>query len=261
MSQELINQFADELWQAEIQRVPIRPLTERHLEFSVEDAYRVQLRNVLRREQAGQVIIGKKIGLTSKAMQTALGVPEPDYGHLFDTHLLDQDNPVSMDTLLQPKVEAEIAFVLAKDLKGPGINMMDVLGATQGVVAAFEVIDSRIADWKLKIQDTVADNASCGRIVLGHKLVSIEALDLRTIGLVLECNGQIIATAAGAEVMGHPAQAVAWLANKLAMFDVGLRKGEVILSGSLTKAFPAARGDIFQATFGGIGTVKLMFDN
>jgi 2-keto-4-pentenoate hydratase len=156
-------------------------------------------------------------------------------------------------------MEGEIAFILKEDLRGPGVTLTEVIRCAEGVIPALEIIDSRIRDWKIKLPDTVADNASSARIVLGGVMTPLPAIDLRTVGMVMEKNGEILATAAGAAVLGHPANAVAWLANKLAAYGILLRKGEVILSGALTAAAPVAAGDFFRADFGLLGDVKIKF--
>jgi 2-oxopent-4-enoate hydratase len=207
----------------------------------------------------GHCIVGKKIGLTSKAMQTALGVFEPDYGYIADYMMVYEGDPVSLTELISPKVEPELAFVLKEDLQGPGVTVADVLRATAGVMPAIEIIDSRVKDWKIKIQDTIADGASIGRVVLGGKLTPIENIDMRYIGLVLEKNGQVVATAAGAAVLGHPATAVAWLANKLAKFNIALKKGEIIMSGSFTAACPVVDQDNVTCHFDHLGSVSVRF--
>ncbi|MBV2162984.1 MAG: fumarylacetoacetate hydrolase family protein, partial [Comamonas sp.] len=166
---------------------------------------------------------------------------------------------VDMDTLIQPKAEGEIAFVLKKTLQGPGVTAADVLAATEGVMACFEIVDSRIRDWKIRIQDTVADNASCGVFVLGDRLVDVRDVDLGTCGMVLEKNGEIVATGAGAAALGHPANAVAWLANTLGRLGIALEAGEVVLSGSLGIMVPVAAGDNLRVTIGGIGGCSVRF--
>ncbi|QNB48102.1 2-keto-4-pentenoate hydratase [Thermanaerosceptrum fracticalcis] len=259
MDKEFIVKAAEALRVAMTNKKPISALTEQKPDITIEEAYQVQLVNVEEAVKAGKRIVGKKIGLTSVAMQKFLGVNEPDYGHLLDTMIWDEEIPISLSNLLQPKIEAEIAFVLGDDLQGPGVTLTDVLRATAGVVPSFEVIDSRIKDWKIKIQDTIADNASSAGITLGSQLIPVNQVELKYVGMVLQKNGQIIETAAGAAVMGHPALAVAWLANKLGSMGIGLKKGEIILSGSLTKAIEVKAGDVFVATFGGLGSVKAVF--
>lgn len=259
MDKELIVKLARELYAAETGRAPVEALTARHPEITNEDAYRVQLAGMDMRLADGHILVGKKIGLTSKVMQTALGVFEPDYGYITDRIMVFEGDALPMEELIAPKVEAEIAFVLKHDLKGPGVTVARVLSATAGVMPALEIIDTRIKDWKIKIQDTIADGASIGRIVASGRLTPVSELDLRYVGLVLEKNGEVVATAAGAAVLGHPANAVAWLANKLAQYDIGLKAGEIIMSGSLTAACPVAAGDNVRAVFDRLGTVGARF--
>jgi 2-keto-4-pentenoate hydratase len=259
MDEKRLQTIAEALFAAEQDRKPIPPLTETDPGITVEEAYRIQIQVMERKRAAGQVVVGKKIGLTSRAMQAMLGVDEPDYGHILDNMVVMEGESIPSKELIQPKVEGEIAFILKEDLKGPGVTLTEVIRASEGVIPALEIIDSRIVNWKIKLPDTVADNASSARIVLGGKLTSLSGLDLRTVGMVLEKNGEVVATAAGAAVLGHPAQAVAWLANKLSMYGISLRKGEVILSGSLTGAIPVGSGDFIRADFGILGDVKVKF--
>lgn len=251
--------LASELLQAEQQRVQVKPLTERFPELTVRQAYQIQLAAIRSRLKNGRRVVGKKIGLTSKAMQELLGVPEPDYGHLLDDMVILNGDIIPAGRLIQPRCEGEIAFLLKRDLTGPGVSVVDVLAATEAVLPALEIVDSRVKDWKIKIQDTVADNASSAMVALGNKLTPVHDLDLRLVGMVLEKNGQVAATGAGAAVLGHPASAVAWLANKLAEFDIPLKSGEVILSGSLATAPPVAAGDYFRADFDRLGSVSVRF--
>ncbi len=259
MDDTIIEQLARELRQAELEKKPVGPPTARYPDMTVEHAYRVQMRNVSGRIAAGARVVGKKVGLTSRAMQQFLGVHEPDFGHLFDDMVYDEEEPLPLGDFLQPRIEAELAFLLGEDLAGPGITLTDVLRASLAVVPAFEVIASRVADWKIKIQDTIADNGSSAGLVLGSQLMPLKGVNLKYVGMVLERNGTIVETAAGAAVMGHPAQAVAWLANKLGSMGAGLCRGEIVLAGSLTKALEVNPGDIFTATFGGLGAVKAVF--
>jgi 2-keto-4-pentenoate hydratase len=259
MDESRMKTLADMLLAAEMSRKPILPLTESNRGITVDEAYRVQLHIMEMKKSAGQVVVGKKIGITSRAMQAMLGVNEPDYGHILDGMVVAEGETIRTADLIQPRIEGEIAFVLKEDLEGPGVTLADVIRSSAGVIPALEVIDSRIMEWKIKLPDTVADNASSARIVLGGKITLVLGLDLRTVGMVLEKNGEIAATAAGAAVLGHPAQAVAWLANKLAVYKIPLSKGEVILSGSLTAAVPVAAGDFIRADFGLLGDVKIKF--
>lgn len=251
--------IASELLAAEKDRRPIPPLTETYTNLSSEDAYRIQLAGIKSKLDSGRKVIGKKIGLTSKSMQRLLGVDEPDYGHLLDDMLILEGDPCRRDDLILPRVEGELAFVLQHELKGPGVTIADVYRACAGVMPAFEIVDSRIKDWKIKLPDTIADNASSARLVLGSRMVAVDMLDLRLIGMVLEKNGQVVSTGAGAAVWGNPAAAVAWLANKLAAFDIALEAGEIILSGAVTAAENAERGDAFTVSFNGLGSLSVRF--
>lgn len=259
MDDSRIKALAEMLLKAEQTRNPIAPLTETDAGITVAEAYRIQLQVMEIKKSSGQVVVGKKIGLTSLAMQAMLGVKEPDYGHVLNGMVVMEGEKIPTEELIAPRIEGEIAFVLKEDLKGPGVTLTDVIRGSEGVIPSLEIIDSRIRDWKIKLPDTVADNASSARIVLGGILTPLHSLDLRTVGMVLEKNGEVAATAAGAAVLGHPAQAVAWLANKLSAYGIILRKGEVILSGSLTAAMPVAAGDFIRADFGFLGDVKIKF--
>ncbi len=259
MDQNRMKALAEMLLAAEQSQKPIPPLTESDPGISVEDAYPIQLLVMEMKKSLGQVVVGKKIGLTSLAMQNMLGVKEPDYGHILDGMVVMEAEKIRTTDLIKPRIEGELAFVLKEDLQGPGVTLTEVIRCSEGVIPSLEIIDSRIVDWKIKLPDTVADNASSARIVLGGTITSLHSLDLRTVGMVLEKNGEVVATAAGAAVLGHPAQAVAWLANKLAAYGIALRKGEVILSGSLTAAMPIGAGDFVRADFGPLGDVKIKF--
>jgi len=239
---------------------PVDPLTSTYADICVHDAYRIQLLNVEHRLTSGRKIVGKKIGLTSPAMQQMFNVLEPDYGHLFDDMLVYQGDCVRADRLLQPRIEGEIAFILERDLMGPGITPSEVLRGTAGVTAALEVVDSRIRDWNIKIQDTVADNASSGAFVLGSRMVPATSIDLRQVGFVMTKNGRLAGTGAGAAVLGSPAQAVAWLANKMGEYGIALKAGEIILSGAAAAAVPIKAGDSFHLIIDCIGDVGCFFE-
>ena len=259
MSPELINTLGDELYDALKACRVVEPLTTRHPEITLDDAYAIQQRLNARRLAAGERIIGKKIGVTSKAVMDMLGVYQPDFGYLTDAMVYNEGEAIPAATLIQPKAEGEIAFVLKKTLKGPGVTAADVLAATDGVMACFEIVDSRIRDWKIKIQDTVADNASCGVFVLGERLVDPRTVDLNTCGMILEKNGEIVATGVGAAALGAPANAVAWLANTLGRLGIAIEAGEVVLSGSLAIMVPVKAGDNLRVTIGGIGGCSVRF--
>jgi 2-keto-4-pentenoate hydratase len=257
-----IEQYAQELFEAEQSRKAVSPFTARDPSFSVDEAYAVQTRNVARAQALGHRISGKKIGLTSFAMQRQLGVGEPDYGHLFAA--MDcGDGAIDTGALIQPKIEAELAFVLRKGLGGGHVTEADVVDATAYVSAAFEIVDSRVADWRIKLADTVADNASTGRYVLGPARIEPGSVDLAAVSMKLykiDGSGELlVAEGEGADVMGNPLAAVAWLANKLWAYGVSLNPGEVVLSGALSAAPAARRGDAFRAEFSGFGTVEASF--
>lgn len=255
-----IERYGDELYEALRSRSAVAPLTEREPELTLEDAYAISLRLLARRLAAGERVIGKKIGLTSKAVQRMLDVHQPDFGFLTDRMLRGGGEEVAIsEELIQPKAEGEIAFILGRELEGPGVTNADVLRATEGVMACFEIVDSRIRDWRIRIEDTVADNASCGLFVLGDALVDPRRVDLVTCGMVLEKNGEVVATGAGAAALGSPVSCVAWLANALGRFGVRLEAGEVILSGSLVPLQPIAPGDSMHLAIGGIGTATVRF--
>lgn len=259
MNTQLHKKLGDELFEALRSSQVIEPLSSRHPDLTVDDAYAIQKRLMARRLDAGERVIGKKIGVTSQAVMDMLGVFQPDFGWLTDAMVYGEGEAIPMSRLIQPKAEGEIAFVLKRTLKGPGISAADVLAATDGVMACFEIVDSRIADWKIQIQDTVADNASCGVFVLGDRLVDPRTVDLKTCGMVLEKNGEVAATGAGAAALGHPANAIAWLANTLGAHGTALEAGEIVLAGSLAAMVPVAAGDSLRISIGGIGGCSVRF--
>lgn len=260
MEQEKINAYGDELYQALRKREAVPPLTERDPNVTLEDAYYISKRMTDRRLEDGEAIIGKKIGVTSKAVQRLLNVHQPDFGYLTDRMVYgDGDELPISEQLIQPKAEGEIAFVLKRDLLGPGVTNAHVLAATDFVMPCFEVVDSRIKDWNIKIQDTVADNASCGLFVLGAQAMDPRKINLVTAGMVVEKNGEIISTGAGAAALGSPINCVTWLANTLGQFGIPLKAGEVILSGSLVPLEPVAPGDYMRVDIGGLGSTSVRF--
>ena len=261
MEQGRLHALADELYDALRQRTTLAPLTTREPSITVDDAYRISSRLLERRVADGERVIGKKIGVTSKAVQQMLNVHQPDFGFLTDRMQVADGATVSLARagLIQPRAEGEIAFVLKKDLSGPGVTREDVLAATDHVLPCFEIVDSRIADWKIRIQDTVADNASCGVFVLGLQRVDPRSLDLAAVRLQLFRNGEPAGEGLGSAVQGHPAEAVAWLANTLGAFGIPFLKGEVILSGSLAPLVPARSGDRFELSIDGLGGASVRF--
>jgi 2-keto-4-pentenoate hydratase len=228
-------------------------------EMTVEDAYEIQTLQVERWVAQGACVRGHKVGLTARAMQRLLGVDQPDFGRLLDTMLFATGDRVDSCRFLQPRVEPEIAFVLGRDLEGPGVTPVDVIRSTEFVVASLELIDSRIRDWKITLVDTIADNASSGAVVLASRPVLPGAIDLRLAGCNLYRNGALVATGAGGAVLGDPVRAVAWLANILARAGEVLRAGDVVLPGSCTMAIPVGAGDSIHAEFAGIGAVQVSF--
>jgi len=254
-----IERYGDELYHALTSRTAVEPLTSRETGITIDDAYQIQLRMVQRRLDAGETLIGKKIGVTSKVVMKMLDVNQPDFGQILSGMVFNEGEPIVVDTLIAPRAEAEVAFVLKRDLMGPGVTAADVLRATDFVVPCFEIVDSRIKDWKIRIQDTVADNASCGVLTLGGVRRDPRDLDLALAGMVLEKDGEVISTSTGASVQGSPVNAVAWLANTLGRLGIGLKVGEVILSGSQSPLVPVKAGDNLICSVGGLGSTSVRF--
>jgi 2-keto-4-pentenoate hydratase len=224
----------------------ITPLSESEGLTSVDDAYAIQAAWTDIRTARGERVLGRKIGLTSRAMQEAAGVYEPDFGALWSSRYVEARNGVAElphATFIQPRMEGEIAFLLGKPLRGPGVTIDDVLAATDALAASFEIVDSRIIRKEFKLVDTVSDNASYGAFTLGPWDRSLAGTDLRTLGMLLSQNGEVVVEGVGHASLGHPALAVAWLANKLAEFDITLESGDIVLSGSLGRALPIQQGD------------------
>ena len=253
-------ELAAELAQAERTRVPMDPLTTAHPEIDVVDAYEIQLINIRQRVAEGATVVGHKVGLSSKAMQTMMGVDEPDYGHLLADMEVFEDVPVIAGRYLYPRVEVEVGFILADDLPGAGCTEDDVLAATAAFVPSIELIDTRIKDWKIKLCDTIADNASSAGFILGPERVSPKDIDITAIDAVLTCNGDVVAQGRSDAVLGNPVTAVAWLARKVDGFGVRLRAGDIVLPGSCTRAIDARPGESFVADFTGLGSVRLSFE-
>lgn len=244
---------------AERDRAPIEPLTATYADIDVVDAYEIQLIQIREKLEAGALIRGHKVGLSSRAMQKMMKVDEPDYGHLLDSMFVFEGGRIEAGALCYPRVEIEVAFVLGAPLSGPACTVADVLRATAYVAPAIEIIDSRIRDWQIKLPDTIADNASSARVVLGATATPLAGLDLRTLGGVLRKNGAIVETGAAGAVLGNPATAVAWLANKVHQFGVSLEEGHVVLPGALSRAVDVAGGDTIRAEFDQLGAVSVAF--
>lgn len=253
--------LGDELYAALRARRTLEPLTNRWPEITIEDAYHVSLRMVNRRiEDDGEAIIGKKIGVTSLAVQEMLGVFQPDFGYLTDKMVYPNGGPMPIsEQLIQPRAEGEIAFKLKKDLNGPGVTNDDVVDATEYVMACFEVVDSRVQDWKVKIQDTVADNASCGLFVLGDEHADPKGLDFPNLQMRVYKNGQPLSEGKGSAALDSPLNCVSWLANTLSGFGITLNAGDVVLSGSLVPLEPVVAGDEMHLEVDGVGTAAVRF--
>lgn len=250
---------AHALWDADRSKLPIAPLTDTYPGFDVVDAYEVQLLNIARQVDEGAVIRGHKVGLSAKAMQQMLGVHEPDYGHLLDTMFVLEGDAVPISRFCQPRAEIEVAFVLGRPLRGPGVTVADVVRATDYVLPSIEIVDSRVVDWKIKIADTIADNASSAALVLGARPTRLHDVDPALVGAVLRKNGEIVETGCSGAVLGNPVTAVAWLANKVAAFGVTLEPGHVIMPGSCTRMVPISAGDTIRADFDVLGSVGVSF--
>jgi 2-oxopent-4-enoate/cis-2-oxohex-4-enoate hydratase len=235
------------------------PLIARDPALTIDDAYAISLDFLARRIVDGERVIGKKIGVTSKAVQDMLGVHQPDFGFLTDAMHVEGDIDIAARRLIQPRAEAEIAFILAEPLTGPGVTAEQVIAATAAIAPCFEIVDSRITDWKIGIVDTVADNASCGVFVLGEARSCPRSHDLPGLHVTVTKNGVPLSEGYGAAVQGDPAQAVAWLANTLGAYGVTLDAGDVILSGSLVPLDPAVSGDVFAMELHGVGSCIARF--
>ncbi|MEU9285727.1 fumarylacetoacetate hydrolase family protein [Streptomyces sp. NPDC048275] len=235
---------------------PVRALLA---DGDTEAAYAVQRVNVERGLAAGRRLVGRKIGLTSPAVQAQLGVDQPDFGVLFADMAVPEGGEVAAGRLLQPKVEAEVALVLGADLPHADCTVADVIRATEFALPALEIVDSRIADWDITIVDTVADNASSGLFVLGSTPVPLTRLDLRGLRMTMTRNGQVVSEGTGADCLGSPLNAAAWLASTVAAKGDPLRAGEIVLTGALGPMAVAAPGDRFEACIGDLGTVQVGF--
>lgn len=251
--------LGEEIYEAEKTLKPIPPITGSHPDITVDEAYQAQLQYVEKRLADGTKVVGKKIGLTSKAMQEMLGVDRPDYGHILDDMVFDEKSPVDTGRFIAPRVEFEIAFVLKRDIDGANVTLGNVTEAIEYALPAAEIIDSRIRDWKIKFEDTVADNGSSAGAVLGERRAPLEDIDLPSVKMEVFKNDEKINEGEGSAVLGNPLKAVVWLAEALHEYGISLKAGEVILAGALTKAEDVKSGDTFKATLDGLGEVEVTF--
>lgn len=251
--------IAEELHRAGTERTPVPLLTARYPGMTVKDSYAVQHLWARRQREAGRTVAGHKIGLTSKAMQDATGIDEPDYGVVFDDQVLESGHVFEWARYTRPRVEMELAFVLKDELRGPGLTIFDVLRATEYVVPALEILDSRIEMEGRTIVDTIADNAALGAMVVGGTPVRPDAVDLRWAAGILSRNQEIVETGVAAGVLNHPAHGVHWLADRLAGHGEGLAAGEIVLAGSFTRPMWVSAGDTVHADYRELGTVTCRF--
>jgi 2-keto-4-pentenoate hydratase len=245
------------LYEARRTRVPIPPFTDAEPDLGMADGYAIQQELVPLLLADGDAIVGYKVGLTSKAMQRMVGVDSPDYGPVLASTVYRDGDTIPLDRFIQPRIEAEIVFVLGERLAGPGVTVTQAHAAIAGAVAGMEIVDSRIADWRIKLADTVADLASNGAMATSSRIVPIDGIDTRLIGMTLTRGGELVDTGAGAAALGDPVAVVAWLANVLGESGVVLEPGHLIMTGALHAAVPMAAGDVFRAEFDRLGPVTV----
>src|SRR5690554_4920072 len=259
LSREQVLALAEHIENAELQAHDITKITNDYPEMNFEDAYDVQWEIRRRKEERGNKVVGMKMGLTSWAKMAQMGVETPIYGFLADYFSVPEGAEIKHNELIHPKIEAELAFVLKHELKGPGIHIGDVLRATDFVMPAVEVIDSRYKDFKFDLTSVIADNSSSSRFMTGGRMADIADLDLKNLGVVMEVNGEVVQTGAGASVLGHPAASVAMLANMMADRGESLPAGSFIMIGAITAAVQVNKGDAFTVRYQGLGTLSGKF--
>jgi len=260
MKASQIEQCAIHLNEAMNKRETLKPLTSQYPELTIDDAYRISLSFLELRLNKGEKVIGKKIGLTSDVVQKMLDVHQPDFGFLTDKMYYPSGAKIVLQqALIQAKSEGEIAFKLKHDLVGPNITADDVLSATEQVFACFEIVDSRIDNWQIKIQDTVADNASCGIFVMSEHGVDPKTVDFENCEMTIKNKGEVVATGKGSAALGSPLNCVAWLANTLSGYDIPLKAGDIILSGSLAAMIPCKADDDMRVDIEGVGSAEFKF--
>lgn len=259
LTPEQIKQLAEHCEKAELEAYEITKITDDYPQMTYKDAFDIQWEARRRKEERGHKVVGMKMGLTSWAKMSQMGVEHPCYGYLADYFSVPEGAVIKHSELIHPKIEAELAFVLKEELKGPGIHIGDVLRATDFIMPAIEVIDSRYKDFKFDLKSVIADNSSSSRFMAGGRTAKPEELDLKTLGVVMEVNGKVVQTGAGAAVLGHPAASVAMLANMLAERGESLAAGSFIMIGAITEAVQVNPGDSFVVHFNGLGSLSGSF--
>ncbi|MEM2206047.1 MAG: fumarylacetoacetate hydrolase family protein [Sulfolobales archaeon] len=258
LNEELIKEITIKLLRAEADVKPIEALTTTYPDITIEDARKINLNILSERVRRGEKVIGFKVAFTSKAMQQSWGVSRPEWGFLTSGMLVPDGGEVDSKKLIQPRIEPEIAFLLGEDVRGPGISVADILKATKGVLPAIEIVDTRLVG-KRKVEDFIADSSGAAKVVLGGIISCVSGLDLRLIGCVVEINGEVVATSAGAAALGNPVNSMVFLANALAEVGEYLRAGQVVITGSLVTAIPVKAGDYVKVSFDRIGSVSVKF--
>jgi 2-keto-4-pentenoate hydratase len=256
---DCIDTMSTNLIEAERSRRPLPSASGRYPDFDHAMAYAVQLRTLETKLAGGASIIGAKAAFTNKVVQKEYGVDEPVSGFLLDRGLCRDGAEIPFDNLIEARVEAEIAFVMAGDLAGPGASSARALNAVAGIMPAIEVVDCRFANWKVRAVDVAADNACSGHVVLGGGMFPAQGIDLRLLGVIMERNGEVVSTGAGAAALGNPIEVLAWVANNLGKLGRGLRAGDVVIAGTLVRAEQVKRGHRFRATFDRLGAVSVSF--
>ena len=254
-----IDELAESFCAAEESLRPRPLVTESLPDLSLDDAYAIQFAAVERKRAAGRRLLGYKVGFASRAIQEAFGVHEPMFGHLLDGAMYSDGDRIPRGRYIHPGIEPELAFIMARPLHGPGITAAQVLAATQFVLPAFEIVDVRFPTWKFTAADSIADNGFNAGAVLAEVGSAAAGVDLRLIGMVMEKNGEVVGTAAGAAVLGHPAGSVAWLVNKLADTGRRLEPGQIVLAGSFTTTYPVNEGDVLRASYARLGSISARF--
>jgi 2-keto-4-pentenoate hydratase len=248
---------AKQLYEARRTRVPIAPFTDADPTLGADEGYLIQQELVRLLLADGDRIVGHKVGLTSRPMQRMLGMDTPDFAPVLESNVYSDGASVSAGAFIQPKIEAEIVFVMGSRLAGPGVTLADARAAVEGVGAAVEIVDSRIVDWRIRLADTIADLASCGAIACSPRLVPLSDVDTKLVGMVMSRDGELVDTGAGAAALGDPVAVVAWLANTLGERGVALEPGQLIMTGALHAAVPMAAGETYVAEFDRLGTITV----